>query len=177
MRWFLVIASVCAAVPGRAQPRYGGALGGRASNLAGDVASDTTLSVALEGIVELPLGEHWSVAAEPNIGSTGSGTYDLLYAALPIVARVRYPIGPAWRVSLNVGLTANILVKAERTDDTGRENIRDQLRWWDVGLVVGAGVERGKLFAELRYARGLVTIADVGDVFTTEVGLWIGIVR
>jgi len=177
VRWFLVIASLCAAVPGRAQPRYGGALGGRASNLVGDVASDTTLSVALEGIIELPLTESWSVAAQPNIGSTGSGEYDLLYAALPIVARVRYPIGPVWRASLSFGLSANVLVKAERTDDDGRENIRDQLRWWDLGFVVGAGVERGKLFAELRYARGLVTIADEGDVFTTEVGLWIGLVQ
>jgi hypothetical protein len=61
-----------------------------------------------------------------------------------------------------------------------RENIRDHVRWWDLAVTLGVGLERGNLFAELRYARGLVTIhSDEPGLFIVneELGLWVGVVQ
>ena len=184
MRLLLLVAGICVAVPGRAQPRYGGEIAARATDLAGQIESDRELSLAIAGVIELPLAPMWSVAAEPGIGSAGSAKYDLLYAAVPIVARFRYPIAQHWNLRTTAGFGLNVLLKAElvSADDDGdvRESIRDHVRWWDANVIAGVGVERGRLFLELRYKRGLATVsADDGGlhIVTTELGLWIGAVR
>jgi hypothetical protein len=182
MRALLVVGFACVAMRARAEPpRYGGAIAGAVTNLDGQIASDPSLGFAVAGIVELPFDRKWSIAAEPGVQWSGSEKYALVYVALPMVARVRHPIGAGWLVRGTAGVIASLLVKAELVTESdgnkGGFDIKQHLRWWDVGVAAGAGVERGPYFAELRWSRGLVTIhADDPSLFVvnTGLGLWIG---
>jgi hypothetical protein len=180
------VAVTCATAAARAEPlRFGGAIAGRVTSLEGQIQSDPSFGFAVAGIAELPFDPMWSVATEPGVRWSGSQKYALVYVALPVVAHVRYPVGGAWHLRGTAGLIASVLVKADlvsggREDNESRMNIKQHLRWWDVGVVAGAGVERGLYFAELRWSRGLATIhADDLSLFVvnTELGLWIGFLQ
>lgn len=176
---------LAAVAPARAERiRAGGMVGVRMTDLRGQVASDPWFGFALAGVVERPWGSNLTAATEPGIRWSGSEKYSLLYVALPLLARVRYPLDRDWQVRATVGMTANVLLRAglltSGDESVGRSDIRSHLRWWDLAIVAGAGVERGRLFAEVRWSRGLFTIhADDPSLFavTTELGFWLGVMQ
>lgn len=176
---------MCSATPASAErPLLGAAAAARVTDLDGQVASDATLGLAVAAVVAVPVTPRWRIAVEPGVRRAGSGKYSLVYAALPVLAHVGYPIGHRWQLRGTAGFMASALARATlfTSDDDGPvgQRIDETVRRWDLGVVAGVGVERPGYFAELRWSRGLATVhAQEPGLFivNTELGLWIGILR
>lgn len=121
---------------------------------------------------------------------------DLTYLEVPVLLRAGLPIpgfspflyaGPAFAYNLSAEITSDI----EFTDNgqqfsvSGSEDIKDEIKSFDVGFIVGAGLEFGlpmlKLHAEVRYTMGLSNISDVDnnndtiDIKNGVVSLMVGV--
>lgn len=180
MHRLLLVAVAIAAVPAHADaPRLGGMVAVRAVDLAGQIVSDPDVGFSIAGVAELPPVEGLTAAIEPGLSLSGSGKYRLAYIAAPIVARMRFATSRRVRVRVTAGFVPAVLAWASLRDSEGT-SIRDHVRPRDVTVMGGGGIEVGQFFAELRVARGVVTVhaEDPGlFILNEEIGLWLGIQR
>ena len=129
----------------------------------------------------------------------GTLEYGLDYFELPILARINLPVKGALRPYLNAGPTfawqidcgfkVNAVSQSSNFDcaDLERDNLRETLEDYEMGLVIGGGLDfpvlsRGGINLDVRYNRGLsrlATLDDGGDVknsaFTAMLGYFIGL--
>jgi hypothetical protein len=149
-----------------------------------DLFSPRTLE-AVGGVVELEVTPRLAIRLEPmylrkgarldvavsdflgglaGLGPDFSADFDLRYFELPIHLNVALLGGPVQPYIL-VGPSLGLLFEARVTfQDAIAQDIEEQLKLPDVSLNLGGGVNitfgRGRLFAEGRYSRGLMTISD-----------------
>lgn len=167
-----------------AQEVHGGVLGGIAfSNLSNlteaidfggssvDVKRRT--GVVVGPFVSIDLNERFAVQPEVLFATKGATVTDglnearieLSYIDIPVLARFTpapgnpfyVVIGPS--VNFNVSATLVDVVPAETEEDIG-EDVKDV----EFGIVFGAGVGFRRFFAEGRYIAGLSNIADDPDI-------------
>jgi hypothetical protein len=115
----------------------------------------------------------------PVNGSTANAaveaTIDLKYLEVPLLVRAGLPVpgfspfvylGPAIAFNLSADFTMEANVMGFSMKET--EDIKDEIKNIDYGLVVGGGLEFGlplfKLHVEARYTMGLTNVLDNGDM-------------
>jgi hypothetical protein len=173
-----------------AQAAVGAHVGYLRSNLVGaDAAELRSRQGALTGVfVKLPVGRALSVRPELVFAQKGGRTeatledgssatidIELAYFEFPVLARLTLPSGrlrpvlfagtaPAIRIGCDLQLETNegpILASCDEAEFTAIRN-------WDLGIVVGAGVEmiwvEAALALEARYTRGMSSIIDGFEV-------------
>jgi len=115
---------------------------------------------------------------------------DLKYLEVPVLLRAGLPIpgfspfvyaGPAFAFNLSAEMSYDIdvTVNGMQFSESESEDIKDDIKSFDVGIVVGGGLEFGlpmlKLHAEARYTMGLGSILDIdngnGDDFDLKNGV------
>jgi hypothetical protein len=112
--------------------------------------------------LEVPLPDFLGGAVPPGLGL--SADFDLKYFELPIQLNVAFLGGPVQPYVL-IGPSLGLLFEARVAfEDAVVQDIEEQLKLPDVSLNVGGGINitfgRGRVFAEGRYSRGLMTISE-----------------
>ncbi len=132
----------------------------------------------LFSMIKLDIGlQYFRAGSTVNVLNLGEPYYDLIYelsaVSLPVCFKVRpfRGISPyalaGGALSLIVGhdLTYHFRgVQVPEKPFVIRENVLDDTKRWDVGLILGAGLEapfvdRFRAFAEVRYTPGLLNLA------------------
>ncbi len=116
-------------------------------------------------------------------------TLDLTYIEIPILVKVTLPTpglspsfyaGPA--IAFISAAKAKFEVSAMGFSFSDEQDIKEEIKSTDIGLVLGAGLEFGlpvfKLTADLRYTMGLSSIDEVGDgdIKNNAITLMLGVV-
>jgi hypothetical protein len=190
----LVLLTVCHATNVSAQttgPQFGLKLGPTFSNLSidpEDPDADTGMrwGIGGGGFVTMPLKPRLSLQFEALFAPKGSkttgeagtefegleGQLALDYLEFPVLLRLDGPrggrqafhafAGPS--LGYNTSARNELVVQGEQFDNGISDNIRDQINYFDVSLVVGAGMEFGRYFvADARYTWGLTNVNDLDD--------------
>ena len=190
MRGLIVVAITCAAGSAWAQPRadleIGAVLGARMTSLDGQTSKGGGALKAAGGVhLALPLAHYFEVGAEPGVHVSGSADYRLIYLSAALVARYVRPVSPTVRIRALAGFVPGYMVDAEQrviipTDENPvlEWHTAESVARFHVEAIVGIGfdtpIRNGRIFAELRGSRGLITVdADNLAVFNREVGLWV----
>ena len=94
-----------------------------------------------------------------------SGKVTLNYLEVPVLARISSPATTAasFHVFAGPALGLRLSAKSELEEDGEEENedIDDDVKRFDLGLVLGAGVEVGRFVIDGRYTWGLLNINNV----------------
>jgi len=113
----------------------------------------------------------------PGVGDIDA-SIDLAYLEVPVLLKAGLPIpgfspflyaGPsfAFNLSAEASYDIDVTVNGMRVSESGSEDISDEIKSFDVGIVLGGGVEFGlptlKLHAELRYTMGLSNVYDLNN--------------
>ena len=190
----LVLIVLCSATNVSAQttgPQVGVKLGPTFSNLSIDPEDPDAEMGMRWGIgggafLVVPLNPRFSLQFEALFTPKGSkttgaagtefegleGQLALDYLEFPMLLRVDGPRGgrqafhvfggPA--IAYNTSARSELVVQGELFDNGVSDNVRDQVNYFELGLVVGAGMEFGRYFiADARYAWGLTNVNDVED--------------
>jgi hypothetical protein len=120
-----------------------------------------------------------------TISGSFEGTFDLKYLEVPILLRAQLPVpgfspflyaGPS--VAYNLSADFTVEASAMGFTESESEDIKDQIKDFDVGFVVGGGLEFGlpllKLHVEARYTMGLSNVVDNNE-FDTDLDLKNGV--
>ena len=132
--------------------------------------------------VEVPLGRHFSLLAEPMLvekgaqGTPASGeeglrtVTTLRYLEVPVLARCTlgaWKIRPHLSAVASVGGLRDATVRTELDGGSAAGDGRDDLTGTDVGVLVGAGVTAalgpGRYFLEARFSQGLRNLDRSGE--------------
>ena len=140
--------------------------------------NDSLTSYALGAWMGLPLNRRLTVQAEALYSVKGdsesSGGYTastrMAYIDVPVVAKIGFRHDSPARPSLFLGPSLAINLSANsKLEGEGNEfdvDIKDDVRTFDLGLVVGGGVDfavgKRTVGVELRYSKGLSNIAGDG---------------
>lgn len=190
----LALIALCSAVNVSAQttgPQFGVKLGPTFSNLSidpEDPDADTGMrwGIGGGGFLVMPLNPRFSLQFEALFTPKGSqttgqagtefegleGHIALDYLEFPMLLRVEGPrggrqafhvfAGPA--LGYNTSARNELVVQGDLFDNGVSDNIRDQIHYFELGLVVGAGIEFGRYFiADARYTWGLTNVNNVED--------------
>ena len=97
------------------------------------------------------LGETWKVA------------YNLSYLEVPVLVKFMIPTPGGVKPSLFVGPAAAIKLsskmKMEYAGDSDEEDLSDDVEDMEFGLIIGGGLEFGKIQFDVRYNLGLTTLS------------------
>ena len=104
--------------------------------------------------------------------------FKLTYIDVPFLLT----LGPAssgdTRFNVFTGPQVSFNTKAEFTDGTDSVDVKDEIKSTDFGWVLGAGLEKGRVTADVRYTLGLSNIFDAEEdggtknrVFSVMVGI------
>jgi len=111
------------------------------------------------------------VMAEVNYGKKGAeiqnvGDYDVNFVGVPVLLRVN--VGSADR---NTGVNAYGVVGPELDWLINHElfgvDLEDNTEGFELGLVIGGGIEISRFLAEVRYVHGLRSISNTFDLSET----------
>jgi hypothetical protein len=90
-------------------------------------------------------------------------SFDLTYVEVPVLLKYSVPMEGMISPNFFVGPSLGILMSAEFAE----EDVKDDLKTMDFGVVVGAGVDfdmgTGKVTLDGRYTLGLMSIDDSGE--------------
>lgn len=190
MKQLFVLAAlvgILGASEAQAQERGGVRIGVNAATLSTDDSDfnpkvRTGLVVGLFGVV--PVTDRFAFQPEVLFSQQGAkvedggetGTVKIDTLLIPILARVR-----AWQnapLHVLVGPSFGFRTKAEVEVDGSTEDIKEDIKKTDVGLVTGVAVNAGPAVVDARYTWGLTNIDDSSDpgkvknrVFSFSVGL------
>ena len=93
--------------------------------------------------------------------------YKLSYLEVPVLVKFMIPTPGSVKPNLYAGPAVAIKLSAkgkiEALGETVEEDLED-MKDTDFGLIVGAGIDFGKLMVDLRYVLGLTTLSDEADV-------------
>jgi len=101
-----------------------------------------------------------------------SGSFDdagvrMSYIDIPILAKVSIPVPGAFSPNVFVGPSVGFNTSAEAYIGSDDEDIKDQIKSTDFGLVFGGGFDYnllvGQLTLDARYVLGLTSIDDTND--------------
>jgi opacity protein-like surface antigen len=176
--WF--VSSAAQAEPVEDAPRrfgFGGKVGLNAATYGGEdadrefVESTNTLGFAVGGFATV--NAHEIITLQPEIvfitkgtdadvdGEYGGG-FNLRYIEIPVLARIRIPVGERIHPYVTAGPQVSFLVKSEVEERDGRTtDVVDDTQSIDVGVVLGAGATikipslAGAVLVEARYDWGL----------------------
>jgi hypothetical protein len=185
---FCSVTSVSAQTPG---PQFGLKLGPTFSNVSVDPEdpdADTGMrwGIGGGGFVTLPLNPRMSLQFEALFTPKGSktsgaagtdfegleGQLALDYVEFPVLLRFdgsrtgrqsfNFFVGPAF--GFNTSARNEIVVDGDLFDNGVSDNIGDEVSNFDIGLVIGAGMDFGRYFvADVRYSWGFVNVNDIDD--------------
>jgi Outer membrane protein beta-barrel domain len=147
-----------------------------------DTKNRTGLVVGLYGVV--PVNDIFAFQPEVLFSQQGAkaeeggneATLKLDYVQIPALARIR--LGRTSPAFLLVGPTFGFNTRAESEFDDETEDIDEDVKGSDVGLVTGVAINAGLAVIDARYTWGLMNINDATDfgnvknrVFSFSVGL------
>ncbi|MDO8835054.1 MAG: porin family protein [Vicinamibacterales bacterium] len=96
-------------------------------------------------------------------GTDFSGSVNLDYIDVPVLARLSVGAGGA-RVYFVGGPSFNFNLKAETEFNTETDDVTDDVERYEISVVLGLGVEIGKLLVEGRWMEGLKNVSTDLDV-------------
>jgi len=159
------------------RPLYlGGRLGLSMATLTGEDVDDTRLrsrnGFSISGFATIRLGPNF--ALEPAVGyaekgaalkaDLGGATVKADYLSAPLLAVGLMPVNPQVNLRVFAGPCLSILLSAKVKQGTRTQDVKDETRPVDLGLVAGAGLDvalpGGLLIFDLRYEVGLLTVDD-----------------
>jgi len=88
---------------------------------------------------------------------------NLQYIDVPVLARVGSPSNNGPRFFAFTGPQASLKIKSEIELFGVTESLDDEVKSFDFGWVVGAGVDMQRFTLDARYTLGLMNIDDTGD--------------
>jgi hypothetical protein len=178
--------SLLAPAVAAAQTIHGGVKGGIAlsdlSNLreALDAPSDldvnTRFGVAVGPFVSFEVNDHFAIQPELLFMTKGATATDgsgelrvkLNYLDIPVLAVIRPARNNPFYLFVGPSVNFNVSAKVEEANGTtNEEDIKDDVKDTEVGLVFGAGVSIRNFLVEGRYAAGLTNIVDDPDIDET----------
>lgn len=131
---------------------------------------DKRTGIVAGGFIVWPVTPVFAVQTEAlysqkgaSVSSQGfAGELQLDYFDIPILARFSTSPSPRARVHVYAGPSFNFNLRARTTatfmGETSVQDFEDEIRTFEAGLVVGAGVEVARLLFEGRYAWGLSNV-------------------
>lgn len=147
------------------------------------------LGICVGGFITFNISEMFAIQPEVLYsmkGSKAEGTlfgetfkvkFNLSYLEIPVLVKLRITTrgnvkpnifaGPSLAIKLS-GKTKTEYAGESEEDDL--EDIKDT----DIGLIIGAGVDFGKLTVDLRYNLGLTKLSEEDDVKNKAISLMIG---
>ncbi|MDD4858404.1 MAG: porin family protein [Candidatus Krumholzibacteria bacterium] len=151
------------------------------ANLTGDDVEDASSKTAVVAGVFFSYDITEIFAVQPELlfsmkGTTmdaeeGEENWKTTYLELPLLLKVNLPTEGKIKPMLYAGPAFGLLMSAKVED----EDIKDQLKTMDIGIVAGAGVgyqlEKGLIFAEARYEIGLTGLTDFSDAELDAIGM------
>ncbi len=167
--FLLAIAVICFTVTSSAQDIKLGFKGGvNFATLNGDDVSDDLdgrTGYHIGAVVQLSIAETFAIQPELLYSAQGADDFDIDYLNLPILAKLKF----AKVFSVEAGPQLGFLVN----EGDGVEDIES----FDLSGAVGAGVEFGPFFGQLRYNFGFTDVADEAEAknsaFQVSVGYYI----
>ncbi len=157
-----------------------------------DVSKKMRIGAAFGGFIEYSINDNFAIQPEflytmkgvkgefeeedPYTGETVKvkGTIKLNYLEIPVLAKLSIPtqgsikpvflLGPALALKLSAKTKGE--AKGETIDESGSEDISSDVKDFDFGVVVGAGVDYelasgGKVTVDGRYTLGLTNVSDI----------------
>ena len=131
---------------------------------------DTRTGIAVGGFVVWPLTPAFAVQTEALYSQKGAslsedgvtGTLELDYLDVPVLARFSTSPGSNTRVHLYAGPSFNFNVRARTkmsfAGETAEEDFSDEVKSFETALVLGASFEVNRLLFDGRYSWGLTNI-------------------
>lgn len=113
----------------------------------------------------IPMGDTFAIQPEALLSMKGSKSVadeddaiSITYLELPVLATLRFGSGGvAPFIGVGPALALKLNASVERDDE---DDIEEFIKSTDVGLVVAAGIDIGRLGIEARYTHGLTNIYD-----------------
>jgi opacity protein-like surface antigen len=164
---------VPAAAMAQMSPVSAGIKGGiNSATLSSD--EDADLKQLLSGVGGVFIGRdispNFGLQLEGLFSMRGAGFKDvddakinLQYIDVPVLARVGSPSNNGTRFFAFTGPQASLKVKSEIELFGVTESLDDDVKSFDFGWVVGAGVDMQRFTLDARYTLGLMNIDDTGD--------------
>lgn len=173
----LFVAVSFATSPAFAEGMMAGVKGGlNFANLIGDNVEEAASKTSFVGGAFLcyPLTEIFAIQPEllftmkgaKNEDSEDDESWNINYIEIPILLKVALPTEGNVDPSLYVGPGFGFLLSS-KVSNGGERDLKDETEGFDIGLIVGAGVdyqlEAGALSLEARYEVGMTTLAKEED--------------
>jgi len=156
------------------------------SNLTGDVSDEAGYKLGFAGGAffaytfsdwftlqpEVLYSQKGAKATEERLGEERTETISLDYVEIPVLAVLTIPTQSRLTPKVFVGPAFGFLLSAEDKrevdgEERGSEDIKDALKDYDIGVVLGAGLDvkvgPGAITADVRYNFGVTNIVDDED--------------
>ncbi len=161
---------------------------GKDANVLGNPGSKT--GIAIGGLMNYKFANMFALQPELAFtmkGASGSSngvnyTYTANYLELPVLLKVYVPLGVSGPVKLNgyagpsLGINLASSVEAQAGGQTGNQDLKNQTKSVDIGLVFGGGVSfaagTGMMDLSLRYSLGLTTVDNSGSNLSITNGVF-----
>jgi hypothetical protein len=150
---------------------------------------ESKLGFCIGGFITFGISEMFAIQPEVLYSMKGSKAegivlaesfkveFNLSYLEIPVLLKVRIPTRGTVRPSIFAGPYLAIKLsgksKIEYAGESEEEDLED-LKDTDIGLVLGAGIDFGKLTVDLRYNLGITKIPEEDDVKNKVISLMIG---
>ena len=104
---------------------------------------------------------------EEVLGETLKVAYNLSYLEVPVLVKFMIPTPGGVKPSLFVGPAVAIKLgakmKVEYAGDTDEDDVSDDVENTEFGLIIGGGLDFGKIMFDVRYNLGLTTLSIYED--------------
>ena len=178
--FLLAIAVICFSVSSNAQGIRFGVKGGlnlanfnelKAGNV--EVDTDSRTGYHIGAVLQLSIAETFAIQPEVLYSAQGTDDFDVDYLKIPILAKLKF----AKFLSVEAGPQFGFVVNDGIKDALRSLQSNIEAESFDLSGAVGAGVEFGPFFGQLRYNFGLTDVVDGFDgrnsAFQVSVGYYI----
>ncbi len=139
------------------------------ADLTGDFDADARTGYHIGAVLQFSLMETFAIQPEVLYSAQGIDDVDIDYINIPILAKLKF----AGIASVEAGPQFGFVIKDDFEDILADAEAES----FDLGLAVGAGVEFGGFFGQVRYNLGLTDVLDAVDgknsTFQVSVGYYI----
>ncbi len=138
-----------------------------------DLDPDGRTGYHIGAVLQLSLMETFALQPEILYSAQGADDLDVDYINIPILAKLKF----AGIASIEAGPQFGFVINDEIEDVLGSIQADAESESFDLGLAVGAGVELGGFFGQVRYNLGFTDVTSAGDgknsTFQVSVGYYI----
>jgi hypothetical protein len=142
------------------------------------ISPSSRTGIAVGGFVEVPVASGMAFLAQALVAMKGATTsipsehvesdIKLTYVDIPLLFKYsisipKSPVVPYVVAGPSVGLLMSASASVTDHGTTESQDVKNEMKSADFGLVIGAGLRFGKVFGEIRYSRGLTDILSVPD--------------